>query len=320
MTKYESGDELHAQDNLLSNVAMLYYKEGLTQSEISKRIGVSRASVVNYLRQARDTGIVDIRIQGSAFAGSSLSRKLCQKYGLDDVYIARASDEMTPADTMRLTAQVGAMAMYDLLIPGDWLGVSWGETVQLAASAFPDRAVPDLTVCQMLGSMSSPTLSAAEDCAIQLANRTDARCFTLHAPAIVSNAELAQQLREEPIIDRQLKRFSKLTKAFFSVGSMETDTLMVTSGICTNAELEIYRASHATAVLCGRFIDAQGAAIDGDLSSRIIGVDMAELAAVPMRMCIASGLNKVDAIRAIIAGGYVSHLVVDENAALALEK
>ena len=38
-------------DHLLANVALLYYGEGLTQNEIATRMGVSRASVVNYLRE-----------------------------------------------------------------------------------------------------------------------------------------------------------------------------------------------------------------------------------------------------------------------------
>lgn len=307
-----SDDLSHAA--LLSNVAVLYYKEGLTQSEISKRIGVSRASVVNYLRQARDTGIVDIRIEGSAFASTGLSRKLCQKFGLEDAYIAPSDDDLAldHAAQTRLVAQVCGMALFDLLQSGDWLGVSWGGTVQLTANSFPNRPIADLSICQILGSMSSPDLASAEDCAIQIARKTGARCYTLHAPALVSDANLAQKLREEPVIRQQLERFDHLTKVLFSIGSVDDDTLMLTSDMSSKAELENYKKLGAVGVLCGRYISKDGAQIDADLNKRLIGIKLDALRRIKTRMFVANGTRKLDAVLAVLKGGYATHLVIDE--------
>jgi deoxyribonucleoside regulator len=299
---------------LLSNVAVLYYKEGLTQSEISKRIGVSRASVVNYLRQARDTGIVDIRIEGSAFASTGLSRKLCQKFGLEDAYIAPSSSDQAAdqANQTRLVAQVSGMAMFDLLQPRDWLGVSWGGTVQLTANSFPNRPVPGLSVCQILGSMSSPDLASAEDCTIQIARKTGARCYTLHAPALLSDEALAEKLRQEPVIRQQLERFRNLTKILFSIGSIDDDTLMVTSEMATRSELADFKKRGAVGILCGRYISADGQQVDLDLNKRLIGIELEELRKVKTRMFVANGNRKLDAVLAVLHGGYATHLVIDE--------
>ncbi len=57
-SKRVSGDK-EAQ---LSNIALLYYGEGLTQGEIAKRMKVSRTTVVNMLRESRELGIVEIRV------------------------------------------------------------------------------------------------------------------------------------------------------------------------------------------------------------------------------------------------------------------
>ncbi len=305
---------------LLSNVAVLYYKEGLTQSEISKRIGVSRASVVNYLRQARDTGIVDIRIEGSAFASTGLSRKLCQKFGLEDAYIAPSTSisAVDPAAQTKLVAQVSGMAMFDLLQPKEWLGVSWGGTVQLTANSFPNRPVSGLSVCQILGSMSSPDLASAEDCAIQIARKTGARCYTLHAPALLSHEDLAQKLREEPVIRQQLNRFANLTKVLFSIGSIEDDTLMVTAQMASKAELAKYKKRGAVGILCGRYIASDGQQVDPDLNKRLIGIELDELRRIETRMFVANGHRKLDAVLAVLQGGYATHLVIDETSGQAL--
>lgn len=319
-TEATSDDLSHAA--LLSNVAVLYYKEGLTQSEISKRIGVSRASVVNYLRQARDTGIVDIRIEGSAFASTGLSRKLCQKFGLEDAYIAPSGDNHARdhAAQTRLVAQVCGMALFDLLQRGDWLGVSWGGTVQLTANSFPNRPISDLSVCQILGSMSSPDLASAEDCAIQIARKTGAQCYTLHAPALVSDTNLAQKLRDEPVIRQQLDRFKKLSKVLFSIGSVDTDTLMLTSEMSSKAELESYKKRGAVGVLCGRYISEDGSQIDADLNNRLIGIELDALRKIKTRVFVANGARKLDAVLAVLRGEYATHLVIDEASGNALLK
>ena len=42
--------------------AWLYYEERMTQEEVADRLGVSRASVVNFLQEARDRGVVTIAV------------------------------------------------------------------------------------------------------------------------------------------------------------------------------------------------------------------------------------------------------------------
>ena len=93
-------------DTLLAAVAELYYKDGLTQDAIAKRLGLSRATIVNYLRQGREKGIVDIQIKGSAYTGSELSQELREKYGLSDVYITNTELKETPEQAVRSVARL----------------------------------------------------------------------------------------------------------------------------------------------------------------------------------------------------------------------
>lgn len=303
-----------AGEATLAHVAMLYYREGLTQGEIAQRMGVSRATIVNYLRMAREQGIVDIRIRGESFAASPLSRQLVERFGLSDAYVAFSDPNEADASLDRV-AQLGAAAMHDLLEPGDRLGVAWGDTVQRVARAFPNRAVSDLKVFQMIGSMHAHLLFAAETCTIEIARRTSAACRTLHVPAVVSSTDLAEALRKEPVIARQLAEFASLTKALFSVGHVGPDTTLVAAGIASLPELDAYRKRGAAAVLCGHFIDAAGQPMPGDLTDRTLGTTPAELRRIPVRMLVATGAGKRAAMLATLRGGYVSHLVVDEASA-----
>jgi deoxyribonucleoside regulator len=309
-------------DHMLAHVAMLYYKDSLTQDQIAQRMGVSRATVVNYLRLAREQNIVDIRINGSSFTSSTLSTRLKQAFELEDVFIASGLDGPAKGGTtskdelVRQVARVGAMALFDMVGSGETLGVAWGHTIQAVCSDMPRKTVRGLRVCQMIGSMESPllALSAAETCAIRVATSLGAVCHTLHAPAILSTATLAKALRAEPTIKSQLGRLQHLDRAVFSVGDCDPDTHIVQSGIASAATLKWYRSKGAVGVLCGRFIDEQGRHVVGKLDERMIGISLPDLRRCRFGILVVAGTQKIAAIKAALAGGYVTHLVIDEAA------
>ncbi len=315
---------LHRNDALLANIAILYYKDGLTQNEIARRLGVSRPTVVNYLRQAREQNIVDIRINGTSFSSSKLSKDLREAYGLEDVYIASAlpgsatNADKRARDVRRRVARIGAMAVYDLLQPGDVLGIAWGETIQWLAEEMPRGAVRNLTICQTIGSMKSPLLPAAETSSIRIAASLNADCYTLHAPAILSSKKIADALKKEPIIRTQLEKFTELTKVLFSVGNCSETTHLVQSGIASVEELHWYQVHGAVGVVCGRFIDARGEHVKGEMDERMIGITPDELKRVKCGILVAAGMDKIEAIRAALSGGYVRYLVTDELTGKAL--
>ncbi len=309
---------LNRNDTLLANIAILYYKDGLTQNEIAKRLGVSRPTVVNYLRQAREQNIVDIRINGTSFSSSKLSKDLRDAYGLKDVFIASvlpgpgSNADKRARDVRRQVARVGAMAVYDLLQPGDVLGIAWGETIQWVAEEMPRGIIRNLTICQTIGSMKSPLLPAAETSSIRIAASLNADCYTLHAPAILSSKKIADALKKEPIIRTQLEKFRELTKVLFSVGNCSETTHIVQSGIASVEELHWYQAHGAVGVICGRFINAKGEHVKGEMDERMIGITPEDLKHVRCGILVAAGTDKIEAIRAAFVGGYVQYLVTDE--------
>lgn len=308
-----------AESATLAHVAMLYYREGLTQGEIARRTGVSRATIVNWLRLAREQNIVDIRIQGESFATSPLARRLAERYDLIDAYIAHDDAEPLDADAMLTrTALLGGQAMRDLLSESDRLGVAWGETVRRMAEAFPTADLPGLMVHQLVGSMYSEHLFAAETCTIEIARRLKAGCRTLHAPAILSSASLTAELTREPVIEGQLDAFRATTKALFSVGDVSPSTTLVAAGIGTEDDVAWYRERGAAAILSCHFIDHDGTPMHGPLTDRTIGITPEVLREVPLRMLVVSGEEKRTATRALLKGGFVTHLVIDEASARAI--
>ena len=308
------------KEALLSNVALLYYGEGLTQGEIAKRMKVSRATIVNMLRESRDRGIVEIRVDGHHISGSTLSRDLREKFSLEDVYVAQpeSGQTLSRADTLAHLGRVASAAMRDVVSPGDRVGVAWGETIMAVADAMPTVPVEGVEVCQLIGSMISDRVPASENCTIQIAAKLGGACFTLHAPALISNVDLARRLRLEPTINSQLDRLGNLDLAVYSVGNVPDETHLLAAGMASKAELAAARKAGAVGILCCRYIDKDGNEVTLPPSDRVIAARIEDLRASKKSLLIVCGEDRAEATLAAIRGGLVTHLCVDAALGAAL--
>jgi DNA-binding transcriptional regulator LsrR (DeoR family) len=304
-------------ENVVIEVAWMYYHDGLNQKEIADRLGISRATVVNYLQDARERGFIRITLNAAAFTTHRVATELCARFGLAAAYVL--PDEGCDAEAAFTRVVRGAAEwLPDLLSPGDRLGLAWGRTMFELAEAVEQQQIDALTVLQLVGSMSTPYGFTAEACSTRLAQRLGALCVNLHAPAVLSSASLAAALRNEPIIHRQLEQLETCNKLLFSVGTCEPDSHVVGAGVATLDDLRWYVARGATAVLCGRFIDAEGRPIAGPMDDHMIGIPLEKLVGLEMGILVTPGHDKVAATRAAIRGGYVTHLVIGLGVAEAL--
>ncbi len=304
-------------ENAVIQVAWMYYQDGYNQRDIAEELGISRATVVNYLQEARERGLIRITMASPAFTTHRLALELAERFGLAGAFVVPDEGAETEEAFLRVV-KGAALWLPELLTPGDRLGVAWGRTVYELAEMVESRPIEDLTVLQLVGSMATPYGFTTEACSTRLAQRLGARCLNLHAPAILSNAALAGELRGEPILRNQLGALETVNKLLFSVGTACADSHIVLSGLATRDDLDWYVAHGAVGVICGRFIDNDGQQIPGPMEERMIGIPLPRLVGLDMGILVTPGLDKLEATRAAIRGGYVTHLVTGMSVAEAL--
>ncbi|SNZ20415.1 sugar-binding transcriptional regulator [Cohaesibacter gelatinilyticus] len=304
-------------EDIVVEAAWMYYHDAMNQSEIAKKLQVSRATVVNYLQEAREKGIIRISLSDDAFTGHRAALALTQKLGLKAAYVLPNGAGNQEQAFMRV-ALGAAEWLPDLLKQGDRLGVAWGRTIYEMAEAMEQHEMDDLVVSQLVGSMATPYGFTAEICSAHLARALGAKCINLHAPAVLTDPDLAARLRQEPLIQSQLDALSHCNKSVFAAGSCQSDSHIVSSGVASQEDLDWYKAEGATGVICGRFINAQGEAIPGPLDERMIGVTLDRLKNLEMGLLVSDGLDKVEAMNACIKGGYVTHVVTSADTAQAM--
>lgn len=307
-------------DDVVIEAAWMYYHEDLNQNDIAERLGVSRATVVNYLQEARQRGLVRIRLADEAFLGHRLAQALRERFGLSAAYVVPEGGGGA-AESLQRVARGASNWLPALIEPGDTLGIAWGRTIWAVAEAVEPSPPRDLRVVQLVGSMASPDGFTAEICSAHLAQRLGGQVVNLHAPAILTDADLAARLRAEPIIRAQLDTLGRCNKAMFAAASCTPESHIVSSGIASLEDLSWYVAHGARGVICGRFVDREGRHVPGPLDDRIIGVSLDRLVGLDVGLLVSTGAEKVDAMLAVMRGGYVTHLVTGaRTAGLLLER
>ncbi|WP_244614938.1 sugar-binding transcriptional regulator [Pukyongiella litopenaei] len=288
--------------------AWCYYRCGMNQQDIARRLGVSRASVVNYLSEARRRGYVRVTLEPEIFRTHELARDLVDRFGLADALVV-PPDMAEPGRSLERVTVAAGEWLPRLLGPGDRLGVAWGETVYRIAEAAPRVALADLTVVQLVGSRPAALGFAAETCSATLARRFDAHCVNLHVPLLLSDRDLADRLRNEPVIAEQLRAVAGCNKVLFACGTCHSGSHVVRTGLIDADSLAQEVATRGAAgVICGRLIDGDGNPVVTESEERMIGVSLDEMRGKDMALLVGSGANRVRPMLAAIRGGYATHV------------
>ncbi|MEI6157462.1 MAG: sugar-binding domain-containing protein, partial [Atribacterota bacterium] len=136
--------------DLMQEVAKLYYYEDLTQDKIGEVVGISRQKVWRILRQAREEGLVQIKIVESSDKLSLNEARLQEKYHLKDVKIAVSFSENEKI-LLKRVAQVAASYIKNRIEPYTTLGVAYGKTIFEMTHYLTPKDIPGLRVVQIMG-------------------------------------------------------------------------------------------------------------------------------------------------------------------------
>ncbi|MGN1027240.1 MAG: sigma factor-like helix-turn-helix DNA-binding protein [Faecousia sp.] len=92
----------------LVEVARMYYEQNMTQNEIAKKLGISRPLVSVLLAEARENGIVSIRINDISATNDELSQRIKDRFWLSSVTVV-----MNDAGQERQTDDLVAARAYE---------------------------------------------------------------------------------------------------------------------------------------------------------------------------------------------------------------
>lgn len=308
----------------LIEVAKAYFLENRTQAEISKQLGISRSQVSRYLTEARDNGIVQIRIVDEADPRTDIESQLMERYPhLKYVKIA-PTFETTPDVIRANVGRIAANALIEYLQPGQRIALGCGRTLESMVKALPDTEVSGVSVIQAMGNLGHEAHKIDyNEIARVAAEKLGGKVHFLSAPAILGSGSGSAEefLNTNPMIASALSIANDADFFVLGIGSMESDLIYTRFGLIQEEELEELKGK-VVGDMCGRFYDIQGNEVGSAFEERLIGINLQSLQKAKYAFAVGGGPDKVAPLLGAIRGKWVNGLISDEetlNSLLALD-
>ena len=296
-------------------IARRYYLEDRSKQDIAEEFGISRFRVARSLARARQTGLVHIEIRLPAAIEPDLSDRLRRAFGLHHAIVVITPDESAALLREHL-GEIGARLLTEIVVEGDVLGISWGRTLNSMTAAL--QSLARCTVVQLTGAIgSADVLQSSIEMVRRVAAVSGGPAFPIYAPLIVDTAEAADAIRRQPQVAAAIRLFDGITKAVVAIGSWEPSDSQLRDGV-DEFEREHLRSLGVRAEVCSTLVGDDGHVVAADLTVRSIAISGDQLRRVPEVIAVAGGRAKTAAIRAVLAGGFVTSLVTDATVATEL--
>jgi DNA-binding transcriptional regulator LsrR (DeoR family) len=300
---------------LLAKAARLYFIDDRSQDDVAAVLGTTRSNVSRMLKQARDLGIVEIRILDPTGRDQELEAALRDRFALADARVVEAGSD---SDVLAAVGQVAARWLDETLRDGQVVALSWGHTLQAVVRAVEGLSRRDVEVVQLVGGLSAlDSAATGQELVHELSERMGARHRYLHAPALFGSAEaLAMLLREQTIADALdvAKRADVAVVGIGTPGIGSSEALLDALGL-SPAERADFDASGPVGDVCGRFYDLSGREVRSVVAERVLAVTLDDLRAIPTVAGVAAGADKATGILGALHGRFVDVLICDQAAA-----
>ncbi|MHB1393586.1 MAG: sugar-binding transcriptional regulator [Clostridia bacterium] len=304
---------------LIVKCCILYYEENLNQEEIAQELGLSRPTVSRMLKEARELGVVEVKINSPINSNyHSIERQLEKLLGLKEVIIV--DDKKDPDSQKVELGYAAAQYLERVLKEKDIVGVSMGTTLKEVARFVKNNRMKNTTFLPVIGGVGQIGIDIhANQIAMDLARAFGGNFKLLHAPAVISDIDIKENFKTEKGIKQILDIIDRVTIALVGIGvpTEKTSTMMAT-GYFNEADMETLRKRKAVGDICLQFFDINGDTSQFEFNKKVFGIELSQLKKIDKVVGIAGNVEKADAIIGAIRGKYIKVLVTNQQTSEAI--
>lgn len=288
----------------LAYVARRYYLDDWKQSDIAKELGVSRPLVSRMLAEAREHGVVEIRIHDPAARQGQLVEQLRHSTSIrDSVLVEDGQDDDA---TNQLLSQGAVQLLWQLR--SRRLGIGWGHLIgQLVTwlEANPQLSSTVTDICPLVGNASIPARNYQSNENVRLiAQQLGAAPHFIYLPALPDSLEEKQLLCSSEIYRQIQSQWDKMDTALVNIGNYPSSPDF--------ASLVRYGDLLQQERTCGRllvyYFNPQGKVIQSE-QDFAIQIPLEQLSRCPNIIGVCSANTSVRALQGALKTGLFTHLV-----------
>ena len=296
-------------------VLAMHFLEGKKQSEISVLLNMSTATVNRLIKQGRELGMVQVSIDSPYQRLFDLEQELVARWSLKSALVTPTVTD-SPNTTLAQVGTVAGNLLLETVRDGDTIAISGGKAVRaMIENLAPDRSL-DINVVPMTGGVQGKHYTDVNHVATLLAEKLGGRATLIHAPLFAETPDERDMLMSVRSVRDVFDAARKASIALVGIGSVagEQSTYYEALPMAEDAR-QALAESDVRGEFLGHLIDTDGRVSDIEFNSRLVALPPGEAARIPTTVGVVSGAEKIEPIRAVLAGKYINALVLDEETA-----
>lgn len=303
--------------SLSTRAAWLHYGGGLSQTDVAKRLGVTKIKAHRLIGRANQEGIVKISFDGEIAECAALEMRLGETYDLS--YCEVVPDLEEAGLPVRALGLAGARFLSREISSGsnDVIGVGNGRTLASCVRHMSSLSSKGVKFVSLMGGLTRNFAANPHDVMHRLAEKTGAEAYFMPVPFFANSVKDRDVMLKQRGVPEVREMAAASSFKFVGIGTAEMNAQTVTAGVVTENAMQDVRKRGGVGELIGHFFDDSGQRVQTKLADRTLSVGIEALENSRI-VAVGGGDEKVRAIGSILRSGLLNGLITDERTAKAL--
>ena len=303
---------------MIVRCAYLYFREKHNIQEIGKYLGISRFRVSRYLKEAEDTGVVEIRINDPSLHYESLAVELENKFDVHRVVAVPVTKDMN-SDMVRKAVGHKGVEILRGTDKGVSVGITWGRTIAHMVEELSIGEMETSRISELAGGLGMINADLPTSALASLfAKKVGASCYQMSGPIIASDKTIARNMLNDISICRTLETARQSDIAICGLATLTEESMLYHANLMNKDDFRRLLDLGAVGSILGRFFDSKGKEVDSPYKEQAIAISWEDFLAIPERIILAGGWGKEDGIRGLLAGGVATTIIIDSITAASI--
>jgi deoxyribonucleoside regulator len=237
-------------------------------------------------------------------------------------HIVPVPDHLSEVDRLERVALSAARILGSFFDSNMTMGIAWGSTMSAVSRHLVSKTTHNAQIVQLNGAANTRTTGIvyASEILQRFGDAFGAYVQHFPVPAFFDDPLTKEAFWRERTTRRVLEIQGRMDVALFGIGSPYADvpSHVYTTGYLDDQDFRSLRDAGVVGDVATIFLRADGSDSGIPLNARATGPDFATLRQVARRVCVSSGVSKLEAVRGALAAGLITDLIIDEGTARAL--
>jgi len=294
----------------LVTVAKMYYEDNMNQSKIAEAIGVSRPLISIFLSDAKELGIVEIKIHSPFEMDDNIMEILCKVYNI------KGGSLIKGVNSKSMTEKMIVKSSYDFIKEtvnhGESIGISWGNVIGDVIEYMEmqdEKLMLEGSVCPLVGNSATANKNYHTDALCRaFAQATGCEPHFVLAPAFYETSEELQRIGELDSFNKIQDSWKNVNFAMVNIENHPSVPDLATASRFGN------KIKDAVGHMVSYYYDKDGNIIENENDS-VFRIPLEQLRKADIVMGICKCNVTVDNLVGALKTGILTHIFVDQKIA-----